>query len=46
MRNNMRKTYKYIALAMLACASLKGMAQEVNVVGKVVDRQGNPVAAR
>lgn len=39
----MRKTYKYIALAMLACASLKGMAQEVNVVGKVVDRQGNPV---
>ena len=29
---------------MLACASLKGLAQsEVNVVGKVVDRLGNPV---
>ena len=39
------KKYKIIALAMLACVSLKGMAQEENsVTGKVVDKLGNPVA--
>lgn len=38
------KKYKIIALTILACVSLKGMAQEENnVVGKVVDKFGNPV---
>lgn len=38
------KKYKIIALAMLACVSLKGMAQaENNVIGKVIDKLGNPV---
>lgn len=38
------KKYKIIALAMLACVSLKGLAQEEhNVTGKVIDKFGNPV---
>lgn len=28
---------------MLACASMKGFAQDGNVTGKVVDKAGNPV---
>ena len=38
------KKYKITVLAMLLCASLKGWAQEgSNVLGKVVDKLGNPV---
>ena len=37
------KKYKIIALAMLACAGMKGFAQDGNVIGKVVDKAGNPV---
>lgn len=40
----MKKRYRLIAsLAMMACVSLSVAAQEVNVVGTVVDRQGNPI---
>ena len=39
------KKYKIIALAMLACAGMKGFAQDGNVIGKVVDKAGNPVEA-
>ncbi|MDO4163143.1 MAG: carboxypeptidase-like regulatory domain-containing protein, partial [Bacteroides sp.] len=36
--------YKFIALAILACVSLKGLAQEESgITGKVVDKAGNPV---
>lgn len=37
------KKYKKIALAMLACISLNGWAQDNGVVGKVLDKRGNPV---
>lgn len=37
------KNYKILALAMLTCASIQGFAQGGNIVGKVVDKQGNPV---
>ena len=38
------KKYKIIALAILACVSLKGLAQtDNNVIGKVIDKWGNPV---
>lgn len=38
------KKYKILVLAMLACVSLKGWAQEEgNVAGKVVDKLGNPI---
>ena len=38
------KKYKIVILAIFACVSLKGWAQEEgNVVGKVIDKLGNPV---
>ena len=38
------KQYKIVFLAIFACVSLKGWAQEEgNVVGKVIDKLGNPV---